>query len=62
MFAVLIIYMIFDFITKVVDDYIGNSLIYISGILKMSEALAGVTLIAFANGAGDIITAIVSTN
>jgi len=54
--------MIFDFITKVVDDYIGNSLIYISGILKMSEALAGVTLIAFANGAGDIITAIVSTN
>jgi len=30
-------------------------------ITKMSDAVAGVTLIAFANGAGDLVTAIVSS-
>jgi len=54
--------MLFKFIIEVVDEYIGNSLVYIAEALKMSEALAGVTLIAFANGASDIIVSLVSTN
>lgn len=32
-----------------------------SNVLKLSEGLAAVTLIALANGAGDVITAIVSS-
>jgi sodium/potassium/calcium exchanger 6 len=44
----------------VVDEYVGESIVYITKWLKISEALAGVTLLALANGAGDLITAIVS--
>lgn len=33
---------------------------YITEALKLSEALAAVTLLALANGAGDVITAIVA--
>lgn len=33
-----------------------------SEYLKLSEALAGVTLLAFANGAGDVVTAIVASS
>ncbi len=44
----------------VVDEYVGESIVYITKWLKMSEAMAGVTLLALANGAGDLITAVVS--
>jgi sodium/potassium/calcium exchanger 6 len=46
----------------VVDEYIAEALIYITKWLKFSEALAGVTLLALANGAGDLITAVVSSD
>lgn len=36
-------------------------MVYLSHYLKLSESLAGVTLIAFANGSGDVITAIVAS-
>ena len=58
--ATLIIFWLFVFICKVVDDYIGEALLFISNSLGMSDALAGVTLIAFANGAGDVITSLVA--
>ena len=35
---------------------------YISEALKLSEAMAAVTLLALANGAGDVITAIVAAS
>ena len=54
------ILIIFRFMCDVVDEYVGESIVYITKWLKMSEALAGVTLLALANGAGDLITAIVS--
>ena len=57
----LVILIIFRFMVDVVDEYIGESIIYITKWLKMTEALAGVTLLALANGAGDLITAIVSS-
>ena len=43
------------------DEYIGPSITYIQKWLGLSEALAGVTLLALANGAGDVITAIVAS-
>ena len=45
-----------------VDEYIGPSITYIQKWLGLSEALAGVTLLALANGAGDVITAIVASD
>ncbi len=58
--AFLTILLIFRFMCDVVDEYVGESIVYITKWLKISEALAGVTLLALANGAGDLITAIVS--
>ena len=58
---IVIIYKIFDFITILVDENIAASIVYIKDWLEMSEALAGVTLLALANGAGDVITAIVAS-
>jgi len=46
----------------VVDEYVAEALVYLSKALKLSEALAGVTLLALANGAGDLLTAIVSSD
>lgn len=36
--------------------------VHISKVLNLSDALAGVTLLAFANGAGDVITALVASD
>jgi sodium/potassium/calcium exchanger 6 len=44
------------------DGYICQALEKITGYLKLSEQLAGVTLLAFSNGATDIITAIVASD
>ena len=56
------IFLIFRYICDVVDEYIAETLIYITKWLKFTEALAGVTLLALANGAGDLITAVVSSD
>ena len=60
--AVIAILLIFKFICAVVDEYIAPAIVYLSEKMKLSEALAGVTLLAFANGAGDVITAIVASD
>lgn len=57
----LIIFFVFKFITALVDEYIGPSIVYIKEAFGMSEAMAGVTLLALANGAGDVVTAIVAS-
>lgn len=59
--AILAIILIFKFICSVVEDWIAPAIVYLSTWLGLSETLAGVTLIAFANGAGDVITAIVAS-
>lgn len=43
-----------------VEEYIAESITYISDYMQLSDQLAAVTLIALANGAGDVITAIVA--
>ena len=50
------------FICATVEDYVAPAIVYLSEYLNLSESLAGVTLIAFANGAGDVLTAIVASD
>ena len=60
-FAILVIILLFKFICATVEEYIAPGIVYLSNYFKLSESLAGVTLLAFANGAGDVITAIVAS-
>lgn len=61
LFAILVIIILFKFICSTVDEFIAPAIVYLSKYLKLSQSLAGVTLLAFANGAGDVITAIVAS-
>lgn len=49
-------------ISTTVDEYIAPSITQISEYLELSDSLAAVTLLAIANGAGDVITAIVASD
>lgn len=42
------------------DGFISQAISKISGYLKLTEAMAGATLLAFSNGATDVITALVA--
>ena len=55
------IIIIFLSICRVIEEYVAPAIVYLCEYLKLSESLAGVTLIAFANGAGDVLTAIVAS-
>lgn len=48
--AFLMIYLIFGFVSATVEEYIAGGITYVSETLELSEALAAVTLLAFANG------------
>jgi sodium/potassium/calcium exchanger 6 len=54
------IFLIFKYTSIAVDEYVADGISKISDWLGMSESLAAVTLLAFANGAGDVITALVA--
>ena len=58
---ILIIILIFKYTAIVVEEYIAEGIEKISNWLGFSEALSAVTLLAFANGAGDVITALVAS-
>lgn len=45
----------------VADGFIASAIGKLAGYLKLTEAMAGATLLAFSNGATDVITAIVAT-
>lgn len=51
----------FRWIGIVVEEYLAEGITRISSWFGFSEALAAVTLLAFANGAGDIFTAMVAS-
>ena len=55
MIMAVIIFLIFRYLSTVVDEYIADGIEKISDALGQSEALAAVTLLALANGAGDAI-------
>ena len=56
-----IILLIFRFISATVEEYIASGITFITEYFELSESMAAVTLIALANGAGDVITAIVAS-
>ncbi len=45
----------------IAEDFLTPALVKISEYLKLPSIVASVTLLAFANGAGDVITSIAST-
>lgn len=51
----------FYIIGKAAEDYLSPSLAKIARALKMSESLAGVTFLAFGNGAGDVTSSVVAS-
>ena len=58
--CVVVIFLVFNYTSIVVDEYVAEGIQEISDKLGLSESLAAVTLIAFANGAGDVITALLA--
>ncbi len=56
-FSILIVFFIFYMIASTAEDYLEPVVSKISTKLKLSESLAGVTLVALANGAPDVIAA-----
>ena len=61
-FSLISIIILFKFLCTTVEEYIAPGIVYITKKLNMSDALAGVTLLAFANGACDVITAFVASD
>jgi sodium/potassium/calcium exchanger 6 len=59
--SIITILLCFKVICSTIEDYVAPAIVFLSRFLELSEALAGVTLLAFANGAGDVITAIVAS-
>jgi len=59
--GILFIFIIFRFIGSVVEGYLAPAIAYATDWLKLSEAMGAVTLLALANGAGDVVTAIVAS-
>ena len=57
----LAVFLIFKYTSIAVDEYIAEGIQRISNALGLSESLAAVTLLALANGAGDVITALVAS-
>ena len=55
------IILLFKFICSTIEEFVAPAIVFLSDFLELSDALAGVTLLAFANGAGDVITAIVAS-
>ena len=52
----------FRVIGYVCEEFISSAIARLSKKLKLSEAVAGATLIALANGATDILTVIITTD
>lgn len=64
MFIPLGIFLVFIFmylLLSTADDHLSSSLEIITMKFKISQSLAGVTLLAFGNGAPDIFSSISST-
>jgi sodium/potassium/calcium exchanger 6 len=60
-FSLLFITFNFRWLSILIDEYLAEGITRISSWLGFSEALAAVTLLAFANGAGDVFTAVVAS-
>jgi Ca2+/Na+ antiporter len=59
--VLIIIFICFYILGSTADDYLSPALAKISMTFKLSESLAGVTLLALGNGAPDVITALAAS-
>ena len=59
---ILFYYLLFRFIYKVKRDYLIHSTSFLCEWGHLSEIFAGCTILAFANGSGEIYTVIASNN
>jgi len=60
-FSVVLIFFILLYTSIAVDEYIVTGIQAIAATIRISETLSAVTLLAFANGAGDVITAFLAS-
>ena len=60
--GVIIIFLCFYVLGSTADGYLSPALETITLKLGISESLAGVTFLAFANGAPDVISALVASS
>ena len=61
-FALFLLFIFFYILSDTADEYLSPSLERITEITGISESLAGVTLLAFGNGAPDIFASIASAS
>ncbi|CAD8189055.1 unnamed protein product [Paramecium octaurelia] len=55
-------YLVYNGISEVIKEYLIPSLEAVKVRFEISEIMAGVTLLAFGNGAGDVLTALVASS
>ena len=51
----------FNIVIHISEDYVSTAIARIAFYLKLSESIAGATLLALANGCTDIITVILAS-
>lgn len=56
-----LLFYLFDVIGYICDEYVSLAVSKLSTYMKLSQAIAGKTLLPLANGVADIITVIVAT-
>lgn len=61
-FALFLLFIFFYILSDTADEYLSPALERITGMTGISESLAGVTLLAFGNGAPDIFASISSAS
>ncbi len=60
-FVLLMLFVVFKYISITVEEYIAEGIAYLAEVWELSDSTAAVTLLAFANGAADMITVLVSS-
>ena len=56
-----LIYLSFRYMQGIVEDFLAPGISFINDKLNFSEAMGAVTLLALANGAGDVLTALAAS-
>jgi sodium/potassium/calcium exchanger 6 len=55
-------YLVYNGISEMIKEFLIPSLEAVKVRFEISEIMAGVTLLAFGNGAGDVLTALVASS
>lgn len=55
-------YLVYNGISEIIKEFLIPSLEAVKVRFEISEIMAGVTLLAFGNGAGDVLTALVASS